>query len=1048
MKKIIILCLIFSSFLFANNQPFKMLEANQITGLIPDIEEGYGVAFRDFNLDGNPDIYLVCFRNLNRLLVNNGGIIPFIDRTVYSGLGGDLMSRGETNLELGASAADYDNDGLPDIFLAGWGKTVKLFHNTGRLQFADLTDNLQMQGLMDANQGLWLDVNNDGFLDLFVTDEHRSNRLFINLGNGKFSEALWSDGFADAAISQGAISADFDVDGDADIYVANWRTPDYLLLNDGSGIFKKPQLDLSRLTINSSSNSAATGDIDNDGDSDLLVAGHDGKVNLYRNASRDGILAIQPDSTHPFYNIGSSVYGILIEDFNQDGWLDIFLAIRENANRLYLNDGLGGFFSEFDTDGQLSYSTGCAAVDMDGDGDLDIFVANKNDLSRVYLNPINNNQFIKIRLEGVSSNRDAIGSKIYFYTGQDSLRHLIGFREVSSGTGYLSSKEPVVHFGTGSFQIVDAEIFFPSGQKIIRRNLHPGKTYLIAEYNPVLKFAYKSYNFIGFHIKNRDSIFGTLLFLVMFLMLYFYIKIGFRRYRWQAPEISTQLLVWFLFMLINFIAFRKWETIVILGSLNLASLMGIFVSAIYSEQQLSQRRKRARFRGKIQQLSSRMISIHENRELYRNVQDTIQDHDDVDHVVLFQYNRKSSQLVQIGKQGQNYALNKEERIALENKGILRKSSSNGLLSLFDFLQVNVLLPVAQEGDLVAVIGVLMKKNQTAVNREDLHLLQTLANQIAIAIKNNNYIKESARLVRELTEAKTKEKYMKALEDTNEQLDQKNIELNKIFKELQQKEGQLIHSEKMASLGHLVAGISHELNNPISFIYANTKALDNYLSDLQKLWDSLGTPTSGKHQQEFASIIKDIQDIVRDNLNGSQNVKELVRNLKNFSRLDQAEWKEVQLTTGIDSSLIILKPQITKNIQIVKEYSSDSRVYCNPGQLNQVFMNILSNAIQALHGNGGITITTRNEGDNFLVEIADTGSGIPKDIQSKIFNPFFTTKDVDEGSGLGLSISYTIVNSHGGKLDVKSEPGVGSIFTISLPLKTQIKSTLIKNSSIK
>jgi len=250
---------------------FSMLQSNQITGMIPDIADSYGLGFRDLNNDQHPDLYIACFRNLNRLLINNGGLIPFIDRTIYSGTGGYLMSHGNTNLELGVNIADYDNDGMPDIFLAGWGKTHRLFRNTQNVTFEDVTEKMNVSGLLDANQALWVDVNNDGFLDMFITDEHFSNRLFLNQQDGTFSEVLWTETFIGNNTSQGSSASDVDMDGDADIYVSNWFAPDYLLINDGNGLFTKSALQLPTFMDSTSSNSSTFADFDNDGDADILI---------------------------------------------------------------------------------------------------------------------------------------------------------------------------------------------------------------------------------------------------------------------------------------------------------------------------------------------------------------------------------------------------------------------------------------------------------------------------------------------------------------------------------------------------------------------------------------------------------------------------------------------------------------------------------------------------------------------------------------------------------------------------------------------------------
>ncbi len=1048
MKKIILITItIIALFQLAGAQPdsshaFKMLRSNLISGLIPDIDDAYGVAFRDFNQDGYPDIYLVCFRNLNRLLINNGGIIPFIDRTVYSGVAGYLMSHGETNLEVAANAADYDNDGKADIFLAGWGKTSKLFRNLERVVFEDVTANMEIQGIIDANQGLWLDADNDGYLDLYITDEHYSNRLLINKRNGFFKETIWTESFLDTAKSQGSCAGDFDLDGDIDIYVANWAAEDYFLINNGEALFDLVKLDLPTLKQKYVSNSAARADIDNDGDLDLLVATKNGYVFFYKNESAGGQLKFKEITDHPFYEIGKNIYGFLLQDFNQDGWVDCFIAIQ-GSNRLYLNDGGGGFEKNYDTDGRDARSTGSAAADFDQDGDLDIFVSNRDALSEVYLNPTNKQNFIKLRLTGVRSNRDALGSKVYFYAGEDTNRILIGYREVGANCGYLSSVDPVVHFGAGNHKSIDVEIIFPSGKEVKESNLTPGNIYEISEYGILTSELYFALNTLRFQA-SRPVFWGNLVLIMLLLILaYGYIQYGGKRYQWSAGGVTTQLSIWFVVALGIIILFRKSDMHFILLALNGVTIFGVIIAVGYSEHWRNLQKRRTRFRAILQSLSGQMINIHNNEELYQSLLKTISKHEEIKraNLLLIQSNKIIVNQISAAPQNQslkNYQLSKSQTYKIFQKKIINRNSTHEFNNLFEALSVNILLPIKRDKTIFGLICVDMDNSASHLNQEDLQLILTIANQTAIAIENNNYIEESAKLIKKLTAAQIREKYLKRLEQTNKELDQKNLELTRLFKELQQKEAQLIHSEKMASLGQLVAGISHELNNPISFIYANTQALKEYIENLESLWADLNFDKKNKTHADFENIINELKSIITDNIDGSRSVKELVLNLKNFSRLDQAEWKEAHLAAGVESSLKILKPQLSDQIEVITQFDADPLIFCNPGQLNQVFINLISNAIQALKGSSKIFIKTMISDNNLIIKVQDTGTGISKKVISKIFDPFFTTKDVNKGTGLGLTISYSIIQKHGGRLTVESEQGKGSVFTIHLPLKTNQK----------
>ena len=270
------------------------------------------------------------------------------------------------------------------------------------------------------------------------------------------------------------------------------------------------------------------------------------------------------------------------------------------------------------------------------------------------------------------------------------------------------------------------------------------------------------------------------------------------------------------------------------------------------------------------------------------------------------------------------------------------------------------------------------------------------------------------------------------------------ELTTAFNDLKAAQGQLVQSEKMASLGQLVAGVAHELNNPIAFIYANFPHLEEYVRNLLTLVDELiALRTGSENDQQIKDLIakadleflqSDIFKIIHSGQSGASRVKEIVRSLRSFSRVDEGEFKSVCLEDGIKDTLAILKHELRGRIQVETQFLLDQPVSCFSGQINQVFMNIIYNAIQAIKGEGLIRIITRREEDWAVVTIVDSGSGIPPEIIERIFDPFFTTKKVGDGTGLGLSISYGIIEKHGGKITVQSEVGVGTTFEIRIPLQ--------------
>lgn len=274
---------------------------------------------------------------------------------------------------------------------------------------------------------------------------------------------------------------------------------------------------------------------------------------------------------------------------------------------------------------------------------------------------------------------------------------------------------------------------------------------------------------------------------------------------------------------------------------------------------------------------------------------------------------------------------------------------------------------------------------------------------------------------------------KALKDKIQELERAN-------EEIRDTQAKLIHTAKMASLGQLVAGIAHELNNPIGFIYSNMSHLRDYSEKLIGLIDTAekdpATLPAEKKKADLEYIRKDLPKLISSCEDGARRTRDIVLGLRNFSRLEEASLKEIDIHESLDNTLQLLTGELKNRIKVHKEFGDIPKVTCHPSQLNQVFMNILSNAAQAIEGNGEIFITTaRNGKDKIDIRIRDTGKGMKKATIEKVFDPFFTTKTLGQGTGLGLSISYGVIQKHGGDILVESKVGKGTEFHIILPIKS-------------
>ena len=282
-----------------------------------------------------------------------------------------------------------------------------------------------------------------------------------------------------------------------------------------------------------------------------------------------------------------------------------------------------------------------------------------------------------------------------------------------------------------------------------------------------------------------------------------------------------------------------------------------------------------------------------------------------------------------------------------------------------------------------------------------------------------------------------------------ELIQANNDLKELNTKLSDTRTKLIQSEKLASIGQLAAGVAHEINNPIGFIFSNFSTLEQYLLDLFQMLDAyerteasvgdtaaLAQIRTLKAELDIDYLKEDIPNLMRESRDGIQRVRKIVQDLKDFSRVDaRQEWESVDLHKGIDSTLNIVNNEIKYKADVVKQYGALPEVQCLPSEINQVVMNLLVNAAQAITAERGtITIRTGVEGPNVWLEVADTGCGIGAENLKRIFDPFFTTKPVGHGTGLGLSLSYGIVQKHSGRMEVSSEQGVGTSFRITLPIQ--------------
>lgn len=316
-------------------------------------------------------------------------------------------------------------------------------------------------------------------------------------------------------------------------------------------------------------------------------------------------------------------------------------------------------------------------------------------------------------------------------------------------------------------------------------------------------------------------------------------------------------------------------------------------------------------------------------------------------------------------------------------------------------------------------------------------------QRLILLETGQQLDEEMKLLRNYNEV-----LFNKLEAKMQELQQTIAEQKKYEETMRAMQAQIIQQEKMASIGQLAAGVAHEINNPVGFITSNltslgkyAERLDTFIAAMQKsLYECPKHPGLKELDQlrqklKVDYIISDVNELINESLDGANRVRRIVQDLKSFSRVDQAEKSRANLNDCLETTINIAWNELKYIATLERRFGEIPEIICNPQQLNQVFLNLLVNAAQSMEQQGTITVTTWSEPGQVCVSVADTGKGMPQEVQERIFEPFFTTKPAGKGTGLGLSISADIVRKHQGEISVKSEPGAGTTFIVRLPLES-------------